>query len=63
MTPVLALERALSVMAMVDSGVDIFVAFSGGRGTADCVRRCLKAGAVPFERNPLDLYGVKDRIE
>lgn len=29
---------------MVDSGLDLLIAFPGGRGTADMVRRCQEAG-------------------
>ena len=29
---------------MVDAGADMLIAFPGGRGTADCVRRAEKAG-------------------
>lgn len=32
---------------MVDSGLDLLIAFPGGRGTADMVRRCEAAG-VPI---------------
>lgn len=34
---------------MVDSGIDMLVAFPGGRGTADMTRRAIKAG-VPVVR-------------
>lgn len=30
--------------AMVDAGADLVIAFGGGRGTADCLRRARKAG-------------------
>jgi hypothetical protein len=34
---------------MLDSGVDLVVAFPGGRGTADMVRRSKKAGVEVIE--------------
>lgn len=34
---------------MLDSGVDVVVAFPGGRGTADMVRRARKAGVEVVE--------------
>jgi hypothetical protein len=34
---------------MVDSGLDLLIAFSGGRGTADMVRRARAAGVVVVE--------------
>lgn len=30
--------------AMIDSGIELLVAFPGGTGTADCVKRAQKAG-------------------
>ena len=36
---------------MVDAGADLLVAFPGGNGTADCVRRAEKAG-IPVRREP-----------
>lgn len=35
--------------AMVDSGLDVLIAFPGGRGTADMVARALKAGVLVLE--------------
>lgn len=35
--------------AMVDSGLDVLIAFSGGKGTADMVARALKAGVLVLE--------------
>jgi predicted polyphosphate/ATP-dependent NAD kinase len=34
---------------MVDSGLDVLIAFSGGKGTADMVARALKAGVLVLE--------------
>lgn len=36
---------------MVDSGLDLLIAFPGGMGTADMVRRA-KAAGVPVEEVP-----------
>ncbi len=36
---------------MVDEGADLLIAFGGGKGTADCVRRAEKAG-IPVRREP-----------
>jgi len=38
--------------AMVDAGADLVVAFPGGRGTVDCVRRARKAGIPVKEIEP-----------
>lgn len=38
--------------AMVDSGADLVIAFPGGRGTADCVRRAKAAGIPVREIQP-----------
>lgn len=38
--------------AMVDAGADLCLAFAGGRGTADCVRRARKAGILVREVTP-----------
>lgn len=46
--------------AMVDSGLDLLVAFPGGKGTADMVARCHKAG-VPVifaEQLPITAGGA-----
>ena len=37
---------------MVDRGADLVVAFPGGRGTADCVRRARAAGIEVLEVKP-----------
>jgi len=37
--------------AMADAGADLCLAFPGGAGTADCVRRCERAG-IPVRRLP-----------
>lgn len=34
--------------AMLDSGIDLCIAFPGGRGTADMVRRCVGAGVITY---------------
>ena len=34
---------------MVDAGADLLIAFPGGTGTADCIRRAEKAG-IPVRR-------------
>jgi hypothetical protein len=36
---------------MVDAGADLVIAFAGGDGTADCVRRARKAG-IPVREEP-----------
>ena len=38
--------------AMIDAGADLVVAFPGGRGTADCVRRARAAGIRVVEAKP-----------
>jgi hypothetical protein len=37
--------------AMVDSGADLLIAFGGGVGTADCIKRARKAG-IPVRWEP-----------
>jgi hypothetical protein len=36
---------------MVDSGADLLIAFGGGIGTADCIKRARKAG-IPVRQEP-----------
>jgi predicted polyphosphate/ATP-dependent NAD kinase len=36
---------------MIDAGADLVIAFAGGTGTADCVRRARKAG-IPVREEP-----------
>lgn len=36
---------------MVDAGADLLIAFGGGVGTADCIRRARKAG-IPVRQEP-----------
>lgn len=43
---------AIRNQEMLDSGVDLCLAFPGGKGTADMVRRCRKAGVKVIEVVP-----------
>lgn len=43
--------------AMVDAGADLCLAFPGGRGTADCIRRARAAGIPVWNVARLDFGG------
>lgn len=44
------------------AGLDLLLAFPGGRGTADMVRRCEKAGVEVVQVEPIDLSYSSHKI-